>query len=390
MEGSVRRYAVGAAAWLPLCLAAAFELRAAAQARGGAESVRGGAHVSPCDKALAERAVCAAASERALELLRSSGRAGVTVVQDVRTGALVAFAASRPEELDVTTRVAPLSLSKVLLAASWWDNRQPDASFDSTRGKPDAENPAYRSRVSVHETLVGGSDSAGRQMALALRRAVGTKKVLEDFRRYGFGPPADAPRDEKFWGEREPAWARRLVPATAYVSLGEEAADAEWAESLSLGEIGFGVTALHVCRFMQAVGNGGLMLTPAASGERGARRARGRNASPTRALAEETARRLRSAMLDTVRRGTATSVAGVLKETGWQIGGKTGSGPALLPKGAEVDGWFAGLVFDPRGRARFAFATFVRSGGYGAGHAARVSAELASFIVGAGGKSQNK
>src|SRR2546422_1925971 len=91
----------------------------------------------------------------------------VTVVQDVRTGAVIAFAASQPSNLDVTTPVLPLSLSKLLLAASWWDNQQPDTSFESSRGTPNARNPAYRARVWVHEMLVCVSDSAGKQLARA-------------------------------------------------------------------------------------------------------------------------------------------------------------------------------------------------------------------------------
>ena len=87
-------------------------------------------------------------------------------------------------------------------------------------------------------------------------------------------------------------------------------------------------------------------------------------------------------MRDTVQRGTAKSIARALENTGWQIGGKTGSGTALLPKGSQVDGWFAGLVFDPQGKARFTVATFVRSGGYGGGSAARISSELARYIIG--------
>lgn len=343
---------------------------------------------SPCLRVLAQRAVCASANRRALEVMGADRLKAVAVVQDVRTGALVSFAASEPSEVDVTTQVSPLSLSKLLLAASWWDNGRPDSSFDSTRGRPDAQNPAYRPRVTVHEMLVGGSDSAGRQAALALRGSVGTKVVLEDFRRYGFGRPTASPRDDKFWGSLDAAWAAGLVPAPAYVSLDEETVDAEWADALSLGEAGIKVTALHVSRFLQAVGNGGVMLPPSAREERPAPPAAGSRAprrgpdDPARVMRESTALRLQSAMLDTVRRGTAEGIAGALKDSGWRIGGKTGSGTALLPKGEQVDGWFAGLVFDPRGRARFTVATFVRGGGYGATHAARISAELARHLIG--------
>ncbi len=343
---------------------------------------------SPCVSALAKRAVCVSANRRAQEVMSANRLKAVTVVQDVRSGAIVAFAASHPSELDVTTPVSPLSLSKVLLSASWWDNRQPDSSFDSTKGNPNAENPAYRSRVSVHEMLVGGSDSAGKQMSLALRKSVGTRKVLNDFKRYGFGQRTSLLRDDNFWGELAPAWRARLIPAPAYVSLSEQTKDEEWADTMSLGEINMSVTVLHLSRFLQAVGNNGVMLTPVAREEQSTPSLTQSSASrrevnnSVRVVQESTALRLQSAMRDTVQRGTAKSIAKALADTGWRIGGKTGSGAALLPKGDLVDGWFAGLIFDPQGKARFTVATFVRSGGYGGENAAKISAALARYIIG--------
>jgi hypothetical protein len=124
--------------------------------------------------------------------MRASTLQAVMVVQDVRAGFLVASAASEPEKLDVTTPVLALSLSKLMPAASRWDNHQPDSSL----------------RVTPHEMLVDGSDSAGRQMALALRASVGTEAVLRDFDRYGF---------------------QTLLAAGTK--------DAEWADTLSIGEI---------------------------------------------------------------------------------------------------------------------------------------------------------
>ena len=354
------------------------------------EASGAGSPASPCANALAQRAVCAAASKRALEIISAGQLEAFTVVQDVSTGALVAFAASRPAHLDITTPVLPLSLSKVFLSASWWDNGQPDSSFESTRGTADAQNPAYRSRVSVHEMLVGGSDSAGRQMAVALRRSVGTEAVLRDFKRYGFGPRADSPRDETFWAEFAPAWRTRLMPAPAYASLSDEMSDAEWADTLSIGEANMLVTGLHVSRFLQAVGNGGMMLAPAAREERPATSVRKAGASrrlvgnPIRVLQERTALRLQSAMRDAVQRGTAKSIARTLEGTGWQVGGKTGTGPGPATIGPQSDGWFAGLIFDPRGKARYTVATFVRRGGPGGGNAAKISAELARYIIGEG------
>lgn len=66
---------------------------------------------SPCVNALAKRAVCITANKCALEVMSANRLKAVIVVQDVRTGVLVAFAASHPSELDATTPVSPLSLS---------------------------------------------------------------------------------------------------------------------------------------------------------------------------------------------------------------------------------------------------------------------------------------
>jgi cell division protein FtsI/penicillin-binding protein 2 len=43
--------------------------------------------------------------------------------------------------------------------------------------------------------------------------------------------------------------------------------------------------------------------------------------------------------------------------------------------------WFAGLVFDPQGRARFTVATYVRHGGRGGENAALISAQLARYLI---------
>jgi cell division protein FtsI/penicillin-binding protein 2 len=83
-------------------------------------------------------------------------------------------------------------------------------------------------------------------------------------------------------------------------------------------------------------------------------------------------------MRDVVQRGTAKGIAQALSDTGWSIGGKTGSSG---PVGPQSDGWFAGLVFDTKREARFTIATFVRHGGTGGGNAARLSADLARYLI---------
>jgi len=81
---------------------------------------------SACGGALRLLAVCKSANALALEEMNRRGVEAVTVVQEVASGALLVFAASRPAQLDVSTLVRPLSLAKVFLAASWWDRGRPD------------------------------------------------------------------------------------------------------------------------------------------------------------------------------------------------------------------------------------------------------------------------
>src|ERR1051325_1226535 len=77
-------------------------------------------YLSPslCTRALAEHAVCATANQHTLDYMKANNLTATTVVQDVRTGALVVFAASDPSKLDVGSEVLPLSVVKLFLAAS--------------------------------------------------------------------------------------------------------------------------------------------------------------------------------------------------------------------------------------------------------------------------------
>jgi beta-lactamase class A len=265
----------------------------------------------------------------AIDAMKKRGVEAVTVMQDVSTGAVVVSAASEPSKLDVTTQVTPLSLAKVYLAASWWDRKQPDQS----------EN--------IHEMLVSGSDSVGRRVALALRKAVTADAVLADLRRYGFNGAAYA----------------RLS------GLDEE----HWSSALSIGESDMATTPLQVSRFFQAVGNGGLQCAPNG--------ATATCKSPTRVVDATTAKRLIAAAIDTVKRGSAKHIAGTLDDIGWSIGGKTGTGGRAGAPIEAQDGWFAGLVFDRHGKARYTVATFVRRGGLGGVNAAEISAAAARFLA---------
>ena len=318
---------------------------------------------SPCANEITEGIVCEKANSEALAIMKAGNLQAILVVQNVQSGALVSFAASSPSTLALNSAVLPLSTVKLILAASLWDH---------------TTNMNLASLPSVSEMLVSGSDDAGRQLALALRKSVGSKAVLDDLDRYGF-PAKDrvgSGPDHHFWSDSSAVG--RLKPAVVFHSLSERSTSNEWADTLSIGESRFVVTAFHMSRFLQAIGNDGVMLEPVV---------RTGHLPPTpqwsrAVMSKSTSLQLQTAMRDVVKRGTAVSIAQTLADTGWKIGGKTGTGPGTI--GPDSDGWFAGLVFDRLDHARFTVATFVKHGGKGGGNAARISAELARFLVGAG------
>src|SRR5919106_3500109 len=55
----------------------------------------------PCADAIAQRAICDAASRHALDLINAGHFEAFIVVQDVASGAVVVAAASNPSQLDV-------------------------------------------------------------------------------------------------------------------------------------------------------------------------------------------------------------------------------------------------------------------------------------------------
>jgi hypothetical protein len=326
---------------------------------------------SPGITSFKDATVCEAANQRVLEIMRAGNLEAIIVMQDVQTGGLIAFAASNPAKFDVTTPVLPLSPVKLMAAASWLDH-------------DGAKQPG--SEKLLADSIVSGNDNAGRRIASEVREAVGTEKVLEDLARYGF--PArgreEAKIDTTFWAELASQWQSKLVPGASYHSLGRETTNREWEDTLSIGEERFLTTALHLSRFLQAVGNGGVLIAPVARDAEGNDRPGSTIPATTRVMSEPAALKLQAVMRSTVERGTAKSAFPILAGTGWSMGGKTGTGPdpgSNKAPGPGSDGCFAGLIFDQQGKARFTVVTFVKHGGLGGGNAARISAELARFLI---------
>ena len=289
---------------------------------------------SPCAAAIAHENVCGSANGYASRWMSDHGLTAFTVIQDVRTGAVIVSVASQARALDIATPVMPLSVAKLYLAAAWLE-----------------QHPSSTLPADVRNALVHSNDAAGRRLALALRKEPGADDAARQVSRFACGT------------ERP----------DCYVRVSGDMPEPRWADVLSIGEQGVRVTGLDVSRFLQAVGNGGVVVD---------RQSTSHAVVSNSMFSGETARAIQGAMRDAVQQGTASSIAHVLDGTGWSIGGKTGTGPKVI--GPRSDGWFAGLVFDPAGQPRFTVATFVRRGGKGGGNAARLSAEVARYVIGSG------
>ena len=251
--------------------------------------------------------------------LRDANAIGFIHVRDVNSGDVLHVSSSAEHDLDAGSAMRPLSVIKVYVAAEWIEHGFANTSVDCERGP--------KSRMLVDDVLISGCDSAGKEMALQLRRKLGSERMLSELRRYGLSG----------------------------ISLTPGSSDTQWAQSLSLGEDHVPVTPGQVSGFLQAIGQNGAGLFSA-----------------------RTARRLRNALQGVVQRGTAISIKDALANTGWIIGGKTGTGPGDC--GDHCDGWFASLLTDPH-QSRYVILVFIRGKGLGGGVAARTAASVAKYLI---------
>ncbi|HST62023.1 MAG TPA: M56 family metallopeptidase, partial [Longimicrobium sp.] len=281
------------------------------------------------------------------------------IVQDVRTGAVLAYAAAGDDARGLTEPVLPASVWKLVVAALWWEQGLGDgelacpARLDMGGGRVVRNGGRSPARLAgPGEMLVRSCNTAAAGMALRLRDVLGEQGVLDGVRRMGFGAGADsgAARDTAFWATRSAGFRARMSPARGRVAL-----DGGWA-GFSVGTADVEASPLHVARFLQAIGNGGTMLAPTVDA------ALAGQGAGQRVMSAATAGRLQSAMLDVVRRGTGTAAAEALGASPWRLGGKTGT--AGNGTGRE-DGWFAGLAFDGDGRARYVVVVRLPGGGPG-------------------------
>ena len=336
--------------------------------------------------------LCRGATARAWELLRDSGRPGAVIVEDVQTGALVAYAATGgpgQPPLGIQEYAAPGSTWKLALSALWWESGLADTTLAcpaEVRLTPRAvianDNHFSIPEVSAPtEMLVYSCNTTAVEMALLMRERLGAEAFQRAYRRFGFDVYTDhAPeaRQEEFWRTSSRAWARRMGPPPARVRIGPQTSRAEWGQ-LAIGQGPVDVTPIHLARFVQAIGNGGVMLAPTLE------QAEARAGGGERVMSEATARKLVSAMRQVVERGTARHTRPILQGLDWGMGGKTGTAQV---RHAADNGWFAGLIFGPGDRPRYSVVVLSVGGGHGGGIPAHVAAEMTRYFATHGGEGE--
>jgi hypothetical protein len=320
------------------------------------------------------------------ELTRAR-RPGAVVVQDVRTGAVIAYAATGgagDPPLAIKRYSPPGSVYKLALAAAWWEHDLPDQVVipcpAQIRVTPRAtiSNSGNIDRGEVigpTGMLIPSCNTAAVWMAQEMRRQIGAEAVVEAYRRFGFNPyETEATTDTigDFWRTSSDAWTRRMTPAPSRIRISENTGEAEWAQ-LSIGQGPVDVTVIGISRFVQAIANDGVMLPPTFEAEYGSDPPRGE-----RVMKESTARKLQEAMRLVVEQGTARSAQPLLQGTGWRLGGKTGTAQVA---GNPDNGWLAAILFSPEGEPRYTIVSFLEGGGPGSGAPTAIAAAVARELA---------
>ncbi|HET7274474.1 MAG TPA: penicillin-binding transpeptidase domain-containing protein [Longimicrobiaceae bacterium] len=330
--------------------------------------------------------LCLNATARAWELLENTGHPGAVIVQDVNTGAVVAYAATGgPQQAPVGIQEysPPGSVWKLALSALWWEAGLPEMVLTcpseirlSERALIENAGRFSLPPVTVPEgMLIPSCNTTAVEMALIMRERLGEEAFVEAFRRFGFVPYTDnAPTgfQTDFWATSSEEWAERMSPPPARIRIGPETNRAEWGQ-LAIGQGPLDVTPIHISRFMQAIGNDGVMLKPTIEAEQAAEPAGGE-----RIMSETTAERLQAVMLEIVDRGTARSVRPRVEDLAWDLGGKTGTAQV---RGEPDNGWFAGLIFGADGDPRYSVTVFLEGGGPGGRQPASIAAELTRLLA---------
>jgi penicillin-binding protein 2 len=167
-----------------------------------------------------------------------------------------------------------------------------------------------------------------------------------------------------------------MTPPPNRIRISAKTGIAEWAQ-LSIGQGPVDVTVIGISRFISAIGNGGVMLPPKVEYE-ALQQARRESEEGVRVMSAKTALKLQTAMIAVVDSGTAASAQQYFQGADWDLGGKTGT--AQIP-GRPDDGWFAGLVFDPQGHARYSIVVYLQGGGPGGRMPAGIGGNMTRALI---------
>ncbi|MEX2570127.1 MAG: penicillin-binding transpeptidase domain-containing protein [Gemmatimonadota bacterium] len=331
--------------------------------------------------------LCRGVTAEAYRQLSQTGRPGAVVVQDVRTGAVLAYAATGDRgdpPLGIKRYSPPGSVFKLALAALWWEHGMPDAipipcpaeiQVTPRAAIGNFGNVGYGTVQGPTGMLVPSCNTAAVWMALRMREEIGSEPFIEGYRRFGFETYEESPPTDSiggFWRTDSEAWNRRMTPAPSRIRISDSTGDAEWGQ-LAIGQGPLDVTVVAVSRFIQAIANDGLMAAPTIEQELASGGAAGE-----RVMSEGTARRLQEAMRAVVDRGTGRAAGQLVQGTGWGLGGKTGTAQVA---GRPDNGWFAGILFGPEGDPRYTVVSFLEGGGPGGGMPARAAGGVARYLA---------
>jgi hypothetical protein len=335
--------------------------------------------------------VCRRPTAAAWKLLRETGRPGAVVVQDVQTGALVAYTATggpADAPFGIKRYAPPGSVFKLALTALWWENGLPDHMPIPCPKRIQVTPHASVGNYGGEELgivdgpvgmLVPSCNTAAIWMSERMRDKLGAQAFIDAYRRFGFEiyaskPPRDTTVSD-FWLTDNEDWARRMSPPPARLRLSAKTGAHEWA-LLSIGQGPIDVTPIAISRFIQAIGNGGVMLRPyfeqSVSGEQDGGR---------RIMKQQTSQKLLAAMYQVTHdeMGTAAAARGsILRGSKWDMIGKTGTAEVA---GHHDDGWFAGLALGPDGRPRYTVVVYLQGGGPGGRMPAALAAQMVRVLA---------
>ena len=330
--------------------------------------------------------LCGDATRQAYGLLKQTGFPGVVVMQDVKNGAVVAYTSTGTAEqapLGIKRYTLPGSVFKLALSALWWDSGMGDRWMPcpeyiqvGNRKIRNFESKAYPSMEIPRRMLVVSCNTQAIAMAFQMRQQLGEQAFADAYRRYGFIPySGDGPAEKAapFWNTSSERWASRMTPPQNRVLFRTKFNPFDWAQ-MAIGQGPVDVTPIAVSRFIQAIGNRGVMHQPTFEQDRLRELAEGEQVmKPT------TAAKLQEAMLQVVDTGTAVSVKPVLRNLTWDMGGKTGT--VDIRRGQRPDGWFAGLIHGPDGQPRYTIVVYLQQAGQGGRAPAGLAAAMTRYMA---------